>query len=163
MEAKAKQAELDLPSGGGPGFSLTVTLDYAGGFIQLDWRRPETNNQEATLRVRCSGLNELTWELTAGTQSERELSSLHRSAIRARLARLSKRFVLAEEAFTARARRHIERGKLTVEPLDLPPEFARWQWLESQIVFMARDLRLHFSPLGRILQEIEQQDPLMRL
>src|SRR5216117_1548343 len=117
VNSKASEPELNLPStevprsnpvSPPPSFGLVVTLDYVGGFIQLDWTRIGTVAHQATLRIRCTGLNELTWELTDGKESERDYSSLHRSAIRARLARLSKRFLVAEEAFNARARRPAE-------------------------------------------------------
>ena len=88
-----------------------VTLDYVGGFIQLDWTRIESGAQEAALRIRCTGLDELTWDFTAGNETRRDCSSLHRSAIRARLTRLSKQFVVADEAFIARARRFADRNK----------------------------------------------------
>jgi hypothetical protein len=108
-----------------PSFGLVVTLDYVGGFIQLDWTGIGTVAHQATLRICCTDLNELTWELTDGKESERDCSSLHRSAIRARLTRLSKRFFVAEEAFSARARRRAERNKPVVEPLKLPPHLPK--------------------------------------
>ena len=119
-----------------------VTLDYVGGFIRLDWTRIGTGPPPATLRIRCTGLNELTWELTEGKETERDYSSLHRSAIRSRFARLRKRFFVAEEAFSARARRYTDRNKPVVEPLAVPPDFPKWRWLEEEVVFMARDVRI---------------------
>src|SRR5882724_6530127 len=171
VNSKASQPELNLPSTKATRpnlappdrlwFGLLVTLDYVGGFIQLDWTRIGTVAHQATLRIRCTGLNELTWELTAGKETEHDYSSLHRSAIRARLARMSKRFLVAEEAFSAHARRYTDRNKPVVEPLELPG-FPKWQWLESEIVFMARDIRIEFSALGRMMRDAEKQDPLLR-
>ena len=163
MSSKASQPELALASARPALFGLVVTLDCADGFIHADWTRIDPRRHEATVSVRCTGLNELTWELAIGGQLERESSSLHRSAIRARLNRLSKRFAVAREAFTARVRRHDRRDKLVVEPVALPPELTGWQWLEDQIVFMARDVRLQFGPMGRMMHEIAERDPLMRL
>src|SRR5437667_7597438 len=98
VDSKTPQPELNLPSAGGPrpntvpaahaAFGLVVTLDYVGGWIQLDWSLIETAAHQATLRIRCTGLEELTWEWSAGKETERDFSSLHRSAIRARLSRL---------------------------------------------------------------------------
>ncbi len=170
VNPKASQSELALPSTESPwpnlvppdrpAFGLLVTLDYVGGFIQLDWTRIGTVAHQANLRIRCTGLNELTWELTVGGAIERDHSSLHRSAIRARLARLSKRFFVAEEAFITRARRYSDRNKPVVEPLKLPPAFPKWRWLEGEVVFMARDVRILFSPLGQMMRDIEEVDPL---
>jgi SNF2 family DNA or RNA helicase len=170
VNSKASQPELNLPSARAtrpnlnpserPSFGLVVTLDYVGGFIQLDWSRIETVAHQATLRIRCTGLNELTWELTDGKETERDYSSLHRSAIRARLARLSKRFLVAEQAFIARVRRPADRNKPVVEPLELLPEFPKWGWLEGEVVFMARDVRILFSPLGQMMRDVAAQDPL---
>jgi len=163
------QTELNLPSVEIPAskmdaapFGLVVTLDYVACCIQLDWSHIETSAHQAILRIRCTGLEELTWELIAGKETERDYSSLHRSAIRARLARLSKRFPIAEKAFTARARRRNERSKPVVDPLELPPVYPKWRWLEDEVVFMARDLRIGFSPIGRAMQEVGEQDPVMR-
>src|SRR6266545_3328232 len=170
VNPKASQSELNLPTAearrpnwapAAPAFGLLVTLDYAACLIQAEWSRVESRQLEATLRVRCTGLNELTWELTVGGQTEQDSSSLHRSAIRARLMRLRKRFSVAQEAMAARVRRHDRRDKLVVEPLALPAELSGWQWLEGQIVYMARDVRVQFSPLGATMREIEERDPLM--
>jgi superfamily II DNA or RNA helicase len=149
-----------MPAGSAP-FRLAVTLDCVGCLIQAEWSRAGSEQLEATLRVRCTGLEELTWELSAGGRIEKDKSSLHRSAIRARLARLSKRFAVAPEAMTARVRRHDQREKLVVEPLPLPAEFTGWQWLEGQIVSMAREVRFQFSPLGVAMRDVEERDPLM--
>jgi SNF2 family DNA or RNA helicase len=142
---------------------LLVTLDYVGGCIQLNWSRIETAAHQATLRIRCTGLDELTWELTVGDETQRDYSSLHRSAIRARLLRLSKRFPVAEAAFSVRARGFSDRKKPVVEPLELPTSLPKWQWLESEVVYMARDVRIEFSPLGQTMRNIEEQDPLLRV
>src|SRR6058998_3906583 len=127
VNSKASQPELALPSAevprpnlvspDRPALRLVVTLDYVGGCIQLDWSRIEPAAHEATLRIRCTGLEELTWEWVAGKESQRDLSSLHRSAIRARLTRLSKRFPVADEAFSARDRGYAH--KPVVEALEL--------------------------------------------
>src|SRR5205823_1138677 len=137
VNSKASQPELNLPSTEAtrpnlvppdrPTFGLVATLDYVGGFIQLDWSRIETAVHQASLRIRCTGLNQLTWELVAGKETERDYTSLHRSAIRARLMRSSKRFLVAEEAFSARARRYSDRNKPVVEPLKLPSDLPKWR------------------------------------
>ena len=170
VNSKASQSELALPSAeaprpnpaaASPTFRLVVTLDYVGGCIQLDWSRIESAAHQATLRIRCTGLEELTWEWVAGKESQRDLSSLHRSGIRARLVRLSKRFPVAEAAFSARARRYADRNKPVIEPLELPPAIPKWRWLENEVVYMARDVRIQFSPLGVAMREVEERDPLM--
>src|SRR5437867_13212425 len=169
VNSKASQSELALPSAeaprpnpaaASPTFRLVVTLDYVGGCIQLDWSRIESAAHQATLQIRCTGLEELTWELNAGKETQSDYSSLHRSAIRARLVRLSKRFPVAEEAFSARSR-YAGRNKPVVEPLELSPAIAKLRWLENEVVFMARDLRIQFSPLGAAMREVQERDPLM--
>ena len=150
-----QQKLFDLTAANPVLFRLTATLDYADGFIRLEWFPEGASNPEATLRIRCTGLEKLTWEFASGTTAEQEDSSIHRSAIRARLARLGKRFTVAEDGFTAQSRCHDSHKKPTVERLELPVGNDKWVWLEGQIVFMAGDLRIQFSPLGRMIQQID--------
>ena len=153
-----ESGQLDLISRERKAFELAVTLDYAGGGIQLDWTDPSGQKPRATLRVCCTGLDELTWEL-ACQRRECDYSTLHRSAIRARLVRFSNQYPILVEAFTARVRRYDPQKDVLSEPIALPEGTEKWRWLEDQIVFMARDVRIKFSPLGRIIRQMEEQDP----
>ncbi|MEO8427952.1 MAG: SNF2-related protein [Verrucomicrobiota bacterium] len=154
-----QQRLFDLASASPVLLRLTATLDYIEELIRLEWFREESHQPEATLRIRCTGLQKLTWELVHGTTSEQDDSSLHRSAIRARLARLSKRFVVAEKGFAAQSRVNDRQKRSIVERLQSPADNDKWVWLEDKIVAMARDLRIQFSPLGRMFQQIERQNP----
>jgi superfamily II DNA or RNA helicase len=171
VKPAASQTELILPSTEGappnsvaperPAFALLVTLDYAGSSIELRWTRRNTAKREATLRIRCTGLDELTWELTGGDAVEQDRSSHHRTAIRSRLTRLGKRFNTPDERITAVTRKHGPQKQAVVKPIDLSGGVPKWRWIEQQIVFMAQDLRPTFSPLGATLRAVEQGDPLM--
>ena len=159
MDSKASQPELNLHSVGAPLFRLAATLDYVGRCIQLDWTRTDSGQIEATVRIRCTGLNELTWELTQGQQTEKDLSTHHRWAIRARLIRWGKRFPAAETDFSARARLPDQRNKSIVEAIRLPEGFPTLAWLEDQVFCMAHQLRMEFGPLAQTLRAMEAQDP----
>lgn len=154
----AQRSQLDLISDGRKTFELVVTLDYVGGCIELGWTDPNAKEPAATLRIRCTGLEQLTWERACGLENERDYSTLHRSAIRARLVRLSKRYPVPYEAFTARSRQYDAQNRVLVQPITFPEGTEKWPWLESEIVYMARDVRIEFSPLGRKMRQAEEQN-----
>jgi len=147
-----QSAQLNLIGEAGPpkSFELTVTLDYAGGFIQVDWR--EAGQPVASLKIRCTGLEELTWELADQARNEAgpevDRCSLHRSAIRARLVRLSKRFPVVESSFLAQRRAREERGQVIVEPIAFEEGGQKWAWLENQIVVKGKGV-IHFTCKGK--------------
>ena len=55
IRAMPEQQKLfDLTAANPVLFRLTATLDYADGFIRLEWFREDASNPEATLRIRCT-------------------------------------------------------------------------------------------------------------
>jgi hypothetical protein len=96
----------------------------------LDWQ-PE-RAEAATLRIRCTGLNELTWESGGGNTTEFDHSSLHRSAIRSGLEPLRKRFGIAEELFTAKSLYFDERNRLVTQAVQLPEGLEKWTWRDPR-------------------------------
>jgi superfamily II DNA or RNA helicase len=133
---------------------LRVLLDHVLNCIQLEWSQAPAPAVEAQVRIRCTGLNELTWELRRGGQDPAEpVTSLHhRSSIRARLNRLRRMFPVADTAVTFGDRRRLDDGREVFH--DLPSAVVSpWWLLEAHILQMAQDLRAAFSPLGRLVQE----------
>src|SRR5262245_43695259 len=59
----------------------------------------------------------------------------------------------------ARARRYDAQNRALVEVISIPGGTEKWAWLEDEIVFMARDMRIEFSPLGRTRRQVQEQDP----
>jgi len=109
---------------------------------------------EATVGIRCTGLNELSWEHIGPGAADcwTDRSTLHRSSIRARLRRLQALHLVAEDDVSFVVRQPRPDGGVATEPYGVvwgDP----WMTLEGEIVGMARDLRVQFSPLGRMLRE----------
>ena len=80
---------------------LHVTLDAPQGFIRCDWRDPERRLQVSTGIIRCTGSDELTWDLTVGAELETAISGHDLKSIRDQLNRWLHRFPTSREAFTA--------------------------------------------------------------
>ena len=138
-------------------YDLFMTLDYPGNRIHLEWTDTRTNIPAAELSIRCTGLNELTWELSPGFGGPHMKCSLLRTTIRSRLNQFKRRFPVHASA--------IGLGMIPVDhspakpktgrwvALDLPPYRSAWTWLEDNIAQMAMELRSQFSPLAEIMSE----------
>ena len=131
---------------------LRVTLEFLRSFIQLEWNDPTRRPQVARGWIRCTGRNELTWELETEGRRETSQSSHDLKAIRAALNGWLERFPFPRENFTA-IRVQSQPGKtkpLYVEeppfgPNDEPPR----AWLEATIREMAQQLGKDFAPAGQ--------------
>src|SRR5439155_21616876 len=66
-----------LPATEPPVLELRVTIETIQGFIQLDWSAPQDQRRVTTGRVRCTGSDELTWELEVNGQREVKYSTHH--------------------------------------------------------------------------------------
>ena len=145
----------------GPALQLQVTLEMIQGVIQCDWKDPQRQRQVATGRIRCTGSDELTWDLWVEGQQETTISTHHLNSIRAALKRWLARFPASRETFTAfrvQAQRHTPKPLYVEEPPFGPGE-SPWPWLADNIQGMAKALRINFSPLGKLVSEM---DPLTR-
>jgi hypothetical protein len=143
------------------GHQLRITIQTVDGFIQFDWSRTDNKAALATGRVTCSGQDELKWELSVDGNTETVHSQHHLNSIRARLRHWLSRLPVANENVSART---VVRGKRFDKPesYDEPP-FGQMEsflpWLEETIQTMATALRLRFSPLGRMVEELGEANP----
>jgi hypothetical protein len=142
-----------------PALQLHVTVETIQGFLQCDWKNPQRQRPVATGRVRCTGSDELTWDLWVDGQQETTISTHHPKSIRATLDRWLARFPASREKFTAfrvQAQRNIPKPLYVEEPPFGPGE-SPWAWLAESIQAMASALRIKFSPLGKMTSDL---DPL---
>lgn len=145
------------PAAAAGALRLRVTLEMVRGFILFDWTLSNTGSTVATGRVTCTGRDELTWEFTRGGKTETERSRHHLNSIRAQLRRWVGLLPVENANFSACS---VIPGKNPSKPVvqDVPT-FGRaespWPWLEDTIQAMADALRIDFSPLGRIMEDLD--------
>ena len=136
-----------------------MILDYAEGHILLQWTDERTNDLAGKLVVRCTGLDELTWEFKAGSVLSAQKSSHHRSSIRGRTNYYRKMFPVHPGAIScgliACDLSGAKPKPLPWQPVILEGNLSPWIWLENNIVVMAQDLRVKFSPLAKLLNQVE--------
>ena len=140
---------------------LELVLDLVDGLIRLGWVACESGRTAAHGTVRCTGLNELTWEVRSDSAQPIlvETSTHHRTAIRSRIRRLRTLFDADDSAWTIRKRwRSRDRREIT-EPVECPPGIGPWEGLEFEVVALARELRYQFTPLGRALAAAPHPPP----
>ncbi len=138
-------------------FDLSVTLDQIKDQVEFVWCRAETKTIAATGRVRCTGADQLTWELSHEGRRESAISAHHRNSIRAAMNRWLKQYPANRGTFAAF---WIKPGAEANLPLCQPeppfgPNEAAFDWLEDNLLAMAEALRFQFSPMGRITSEMD--------
>lgn len=140
---------------------LRVTFDQIKCFAELVWSSPQDRRIAATGRVRVTGGDQLTWEIETDGKREPSVTSHHRNSIRAALGAWLKRFPTNRETFTAFwVKSQPNNPKpLHVQESPFGPHESPYLWIEDNIAAMAEALRFQFSPLGRVIQEM---DPLAR-
>jgi len=155
--------ELDLfPESEAP-YELLITLDYPQSSILLEWTDSATNIPAADLRVRCTGPNELTWELQPAGGRAPDKNSHDRSAIHSRINRFRKMFRVDAKAINCAfipcdtSSGKPKAGKIQL--IDLPLHKSAWTWLEENIASMAEALGRPLSPLDPIIEAV---DPVIR-
>src|SRR5439155_20297976 len=139
MSEKRKQLELIEPSpnSGRPGalseggMRLHVTLDMLRGHIQFGWIEAKSKAVIGKGKVTCTGLNELTWEFSAGRQTQTTSTTHHANSIRAQLKRWLSRLPVMEKDFSAGT---VLPGKNPAKPLvraepPFGPDESPWAWL----------------------------------
>jgi len=146
-----------FPLAARPVLHLHVTLDALQGFIRCDWRDPERRLQVSTGIIRCTGSDELTWDLTVAAELETTISGHDLKSIRYELNRWLYRFPTSREAFTAsrvQTKRDSPKPYYVQEPPFGPGESPGSRLAES-IHEMAKVLGVKFSPLGRLVSEMD--------
>ena len=140
------------------GYYTRVTLDMVEGFIQFDWS-DGSKRTVATGRVTCSGLDELTWDLRTGGPKEITHSSHHLNSIRAQFQQWVARYPVVNAKFSACVVKPGNASRETVVTDEPPfgPHQSPGKWIEGHIKAMAESERVQFSPLGRMMRDI---DPL---
>ncbi|HUZ06160.1 MAG TPA: SNF2-related protein [Candidatus Paceibacterota bacterium] len=151
------QQHFPLAAGQPSLFDLRVTFDQVKGFAEFVWSQPGSNTILAGGRVRCTGADQLTWDLDREGRREPTVSSHHRNSIRAAMERWLKQFPANRETFSAF---WIRSQPGADEPVCEPePPFGSnepvFRWIEDQIVAMAGALRFRFSPPGGIMGEMD--------
>jgi hypothetical protein len=134
---------------------LRVTFNQVEGFTLFDWKNNRA--EVATGRIRCSGLDELTWELTVEGAHETDFTTHHRNSIRAALGRWLTRFPANLNTFAGFWVEQAHPGakpQVKAEPA-FGPEEPPYGWMEDNIVAMAQALRHRFSPFGQLTRQIE--------
>lgn len=135
---------------------LRVTFDQVEGFAEFVWSKPNVKETVARGTIRCTGADELTWKVETNGARESVVSSHDRNSIQGSLNGWIKRFPTRGDTFTAF---WIRTQSGTGKPIrEQEPPFARNEgigdWLEATIITMAQALRLQFSPLGRMMNDL---------
>src|SRR6266436_2410106 len=133
-------------------FDLRVTFDQVRGFSEFVWSESKAKERVAVGQIRCTGAEELTWEMETEGRRGPAVSSHHRNSIRAALGRWLKRFPIRADTFSACwIRTQPGNSQPICEPeAPFAPEESISRWLEETIEAMALALRLQFLPVGRM-------------
>ena len=153
-EASANMPEDDQSTGW---LDLCVTFNQIKRQAEFLWRHPKNKTVVATGRVRCTGTDQLTWDLEREGGREPDISSHHRNSVRAALNRWLKLLPVNRASFSVL---WIQPQPGTDEPLcEAEPPFGRdespFDWLEDNLVAMAQTLRFQFTPAGRMIKEMD--------
>lgn len=138
-------------------FDLRVTFDQVKGSAEFVWSQPASRTTVAIGRVRCTGADQLSWELEHEGRREPAVSSHHRNSIRAAMNRWLRLFPANRGTFTAcwiQPQPGAD-GPLCRQEPPFGPNESAYAWLEDNLVAMAEALRFQFSPLGRIMHEMD--------
>ena len=138
-------------------FDLSVTFDQVKGHAKFVWSRAGAKTVAATGFIRCTGADQLTWDLAHEGGRESAVSALHRNSIRAAMNRWLKQYPTNRGTFTAfwiKPAMGANQPLCQQEPAFGPNE-APFDWVEDNLVAMAEALRFQFSPLGRITSEMD--------
>ena len=138
-------------------FDLSVTFDQVKNHAEFVWRQAEARTVAATGFVRCTGADQLTWELAREDRRESAVSTNHRNSIRAAMNRWMKQFPTNRGTFMAFWIKPAAGAKPPRREPEPPfgPNEAAFDWVEDNLVAMAEALRFQFSPLGRITSEMD--------
>lgn len=140
------------------GRRVLITLEMVQGFIGFDWSGA-AKQTTATGRVTCSGPDELHWELTVDGHKEVAVSRHQLNSIRAQLQQWLKRFPVENSGVSARSVLLLAGSAKPVIQNETPfgPNESPWIWVERNIQSMAESVHIRFSPLERMMRDL---DPL---
>ena len=134
-------------------FNLCVTFNQVDGYAEFAWTARGAREAAMIGRVRCTGPDQLTWDLETKGRHEAALSSHHRESIRAAMHRWLTQIPTRRDTFTAY---WIELPPGAHSPVRVRERFAPkeavYPWLEDNLVEMAEALALRFFPLGRMVE-----------
>jgi SNF2 family DNA or RNA helicase len=138
---------------------LRVTFDQVKGLAELAWSNHGSKQIVATGRVRCTGTDQLTWEIEKDGSRAPAVSTHHRNSIRAALERWLDQFPTRQDTFTGFWIKHALDGHEPVCEPEAPfgPDESIYGWIEENIAAMAKALGFEFSPLGKIMREIDYE------
>jgi SNF2 family DNA or RNA helicase len=136
--------------------TLRVTFDQIKEFAEFVWTAPGSKEPFAVGRVRCTGADELTWDVERQGSHQAAVSSHRRLSVRSAIARWLKDYPTCIDTFTANWIRVDSATKKPVCEPEAPfgPNESVYRWVEDTIVAMAEALRVDFSPLARIMNAI---------
>jgi SNF2 family DNA or RNA helicase len=134
--------------------NLCVTFNQVDGYAEFAWFARGSTEAAMIGRVRCTGTNQLTWDLEKEGRHEAAVSSHHRESIRAAMQRWLNQIPTRGDTFTAY---WIEMPPGTHRPVRVRERFgaheAVYPWLEDNLVEMAKALGLRFFPLGKMMSD----------
>jgi SNF2 family DNA or RNA helicase len=136
---------------------LTVTFDQVKNLAELVWRSPQDRGVIARVQVRVTGADQLTWTLESNGQQQPSVTSFHRNSIRAKLNTWIKQFPTNGSTFTGFWIKPNPRGGKPIIDQEPPfgPRESPLAWVEDNLLGMAEGLRFQFSPLGRMMAQME--------
>jgi len=150
---------------------LEVLLDFPSNHIRLVWWDNRRRAIAVEVTIRCTGVNELTWEWAPPARASAFTTSHHLNAIRGRLQWLRRQFPTRTDAVHAAAILAQPGGKPAdggqAQPVDIPKR-APWAWLENTVQRMAEQLGPQFALLRQVMAEMgpalaEEEDRLNQL
>ena len=140
--------------------NLRLTFDQVSGHAEFRWLRPGSTVPAALGRVECTGKHELTWTVDEDRQRTAVVSSHQRTSIRVALERWLKQFPTNMDTFSAWWIKPEPGVKIPPARPDPPfgPGESPYPWIEDNLVAMAAALRVRFSPLAQVLEELAPED-----
>ncbi|MDB6065550.1 MAG: SNF2-related protein, partial [Pedosphaera sp.] len=139
-----------------PLLELRICFDQVNGFAEFIWTVPNSDKAFAVGRVRCTGLDELTWETEQDGHHESAFSPHGREAVRSALDRWFKQFPTSLAGVSACWLRQLPGAAKPHYETEPPfgPGDSPYPWIEANIVEMAEDMRYQFAPLAKFIDEI---------
>jgi hypothetical protein len=137
-----------------PWLDLRLDWDQVERLARFTWSDPVSARTVAVGRVRCTGLERVSWELETQGQTETTVSSHRIEGLRAELGRWLQRFRTNQDSFVAfwiRPQPGTKRPIYIQEPPFEPGE-SPCPWIEDTMVTMVEAERLQFSPAGRFIE-----------
>src|ERR1035441_1067757 len=91
--------------------NLRVTFDQINGFAEFAWTAPGSMEAAAVGQVRCTGADQLTWEVDKNGQRDAAVSSHHRNSVRSAMEHWLNQFPTRRDTFRSEERRVGKEGR----------------------------------------------------